>query len=115
MTAMFTDIADYTASVARSDREGVRRILAEHEAAVRPLVESFGGRIVKNIGDSFLCLFASATDALRASLEIQKVDPTQHELTIRIALTTGDIEIIDGDAFGDSVNLAARILSQVPA
>lgn len=115
MTAMFTDIADYTASVARSDREGVRRILAEHEAAVRPLVESFGGRIVKNIGDSFLCLFASATDALRASLEIQKVDPTQHELTIRIALTTGDIEIIDGDAFGDSVNLAARILSQAPA
>ena len=114
MTVMFTDIADYTASVARSDREGVRRILAEHEAAVRPLVESFGGRVVKNIGDSFLCLFSSATDALRASLAIQKVDPTQYALTMRIALTTGDVEIIDGDAFGDSVNLAARILAQVP-
>ena len=64
-TVMFTDLADYTASVARSDREGVRRILAEHEAAVRPLVERFGGRVVKNIGDSFMCLFTAATDALK--------------------------------------------------
>jgi len=112
MTVVFTDIADYTASVARSDREGVRRILADHESAVRPLVERFGGRVVKNIGDSFLCLFSSATDALRASLEIQKVDPTEHELAMRIALTTGDIEIIEGDAFGDSVNLASRILAK---
>ncbi|MGK0173601.1 MAG: class 3 adenylate cyclase [Gammaproteobacteria bacterium] len=115
MTVMFTDIADYTASVARSDREGIRRILAEHKAAVYPLVDRFGGRVVKNIGDSFLCLFPSATDALRASLEIQKVEPAEHKLTMRIALTTGDIEMIDGDAFGDSVNLAARILAKTPA
>ena len=115
MTAMFTDIADYTASVARSNREGIRRILAEHEAAVYPIVERFGGRVVKNIGDSFLCLFVSATDALKASLEIQKVEPAEHDLTMRIALTTGDIEIIDGDAFGDSVNLASRILAKAPA
>lgn len=115
MTVMFTDIADYTASVARSDREGIRRILAEHEAAVRPLVERFGGRVVKNIGDSFMCLFTSATDALRASQSILKVEPTEHDLPMRIAVTTGDIEIIDGDAFGDSVNLAARILAKAPA
>lgn len=118
MTVMFTDITDYTASIARSDRIGIRRILAEHEAAVRPLVERFGGRVVKNIGDSFLCLFPSATDALRASLEILKVAPGQGDggdgPSMRIALTTGDIEIIDGDAFGDSVNLASRILAKAP-
>ena len=30
-------------------------------------------------------------------------------------MTTGDVEEIDGDAFGEPVNLAARILAQTPA
>jgi len=115
MTVLFTDIADYTASVARSDREGIRRILAEHEAAVRPVIEGFGGHIIKNIGDSFLCLVGAATDALRAANEILSTARNEHGLTVRIAVSTGDIEIIDGDVFGDAVNLAARILAKAPA
>jgi class 3 adenylate cyclase len=114
-TVLFTDVADYTASVARTDREGLRKILAQHESTVRPIVEAYGGRIVKNIGDSFLCLFSAATDALRAALEIQAERPSEESLLMRIAITTGDVELIDGDAFGESVNLAARILSKTPA
>ncbi|MCH9670628.1 MAG: adenylate/guanylate cyclase domain-containing protein [Gammaproteobacteria bacterium] len=114
-TVMFTDIADYTASVARADREGLHQILAEHENRVRPLVEQYQGRIVKNIGDSFLCLFESATDALKAALDIQNREAGDgDEVQVRIGLTTGDIEMIDGDAFGDAVNLAARILAKAP-
>ncbi|MEM7251935.1 MAG: adenylate/guanylate cyclase domain-containing protein, partial [Pseudomonadota bacterium] len=112
-TVMFTDIADYTASVARTDREGLHQILAEHENRVKPVVEEYAGRIVKNIGDSFLCLFDSATDALRAALDIQNHN-VNGSVRVRIGLTTGDIEMIDGDAFGDAVNLAARILAKAP-
>ena len=68
-TVVFTDLANYTAKVARSDREGLRRILLEHEEIVTPVVNRYGGRIVKNLGDSFLILFDSATDAVRAALE----------------------------------------------
>jgi len=108
-------LANYTANVARSDREGLRRILLEHEELVTPVVNRYGGRIVKNLGDSFLILFPSATDAVRAALDIQHLVMNSGGLSIRLAMTTGDVEAIDGDAFGECVNLAARILSKAPA
>lgn len=114
-TVVFTDLANYTAKVSRTDREGLHRILREHEELVTPLVERNGGRIVKNLGDSFMCLFAAATDALRASLDIQEVVGTTPTVSIRLAMTTGDVEEIEGDAFGEAVNLASRILSKTPA
>ncbi len=114
-TVAFTDLANYTARVARSDREGLRRLLGEHEGIVGPTVGKYGGRVVKNLGDSFMILFDSATDALKAAFEIHRRVEDTGELSIRMAMTTGDVEEMDGDAFGDAVNLAARILSKTPA
>ena len=114
-TVVFTDLANYTAKVARSDREGIRRILAEHEELVRPIASRYGGRIVKNLGDAFLILFTAATDALRACLDIQNKVTADSGMPLRLSLATGDIEEIDGDAFGEAVNLSARINSHAPA
>ena len=41
--------------------------------------------------------------------------PGGTRLSGRLAMTTGDVEEIEGDAFGEAVNLAARILAQTPA
>lgn len=114
-TVLFTDMADYTATVARSDRAALVRLLARHEEAVAPVVQRYHGRIVKNLGDSFMCLFDAATDALRAAIELQGRLAETSEMTVRVAVNTGDVEEIDGDAFGEPVNLAARILSRTPA
>ena len=113
-TVTFTDLANYTAKVARTDREGLRRILQEHEGLVSPISARHGGRVVKNLGDSFMVLFDAATDALRAALEIQD-RVASAGISIRVAMTTGDVEEIEGDAFGESVNLAARVLAKTPA
>jgi len=114
-TVCFTDLANYTAKVSRTDREGLRKILDDHEQLVRPIVQEYNGRIVKNLGDSFLILFAAATDALRAAIDIQHQVHTRGGTAIRLAMTTGDVEEIEGDAFGEAVNLAARILSKAPS
>ena len=148
-TVVFTDLEGYTERVAAADRQGIKKILEEHESRVKPIVERFAGRVVKNLGDSFMCLFPSATDALRASVEILEfvaekpiaagsgamrlparvVNPAdlKHSVYetyrtegktgggIRLALTTGDVEELNDDAFGDAVNLAARILAKAPA
>lgn len=114
-TVAFTDLANYTQKVARTDREGLRKILADHESLVAPIVERHGGRIVKNLGDSFMVLFSAATDGLRAALEIQNMVTGSGGISLRLAMTTGDVEEIEGDAFGEGVNLAARILAQTPA
>jgi len=114
-TVVFTDLANYTAKVSRSDREGLRRILQEHEDLVRPIVTRYGGRIVKNLGDAFLILFTAATDAVRASLDVQHKVTLDGGMPLRLSLATGDVEEIDGDAFGEAVNLSARINSKAPA
>ena len=114
-TVVFTDLANYTAKVSRMDREGLRRILAEHEGLVSPVVNKYGGRIVKNLGDSFMCLFPAATDACRFALDVQEIVMAEGSIAIRLAMTTGDVEEIDGDAFGEAANLASRILGKAPA
>lgn len=114
-SVLFTDLTDYTAQVSHTDREGLRQLLDRHAATVGPLVGRYGGRVVKNLGDSFLCIFSCATDALRAGGEILETSGRDGGAALRIAVTTGDVEEIEGDAFGSTVNLASRILGVTPA
>jgi hypothetical protein len=111
---MFTDLAGFTEMVGNTDREGLRRILADHEELVSPIVRRHQGRVVKNLGDSFLCLFDAATEALRAGLDILDLVASTGARGLRLGLATGDVEEIDGDVFGETVNLAHRILSRTP-
>lgn len=113
-TVVFTDLANYTASVSRSDREALRDLLRAHEALVLPTIERHGGRTVKNLGDSFMALFDAATDAIRAALDLVE-QTAEGGLSLRVSAATGDVEEIDGDAFGEAVNLASRINSKTPA
>ena len=99
-TVLFTDLAGYTARVSRSDRESLRKILQHHRQVVEPIMSRNGGRVVKNLGDSYMCLMRSATDGLNAGLEIIEAMRTPAAAdTIRISVETGDVEEIDGDAF----------------
>ena len=113
-TVVFTDLANYTASVGRADREALRNLIAQHHSLVTPTLVRYGGKVVKNLGDSFMALFPAATDAVRAALDLVETIPTQGEFSIRVGIATGDVEEIDGDAFGDAVNLASRIISKTP-
>lgn len=113
-TVVFTDLANYTASVGRSDRQELRNLIARHEALVAPTLEKYGGKVVKNIGDSYMALFPAATDAVRAGLDLIETIPGQGQFSIRVGMATGDVEEIDGDAFGEAVNLAKRINDTAP-
>jgi class 3 adenylate cyclase len=113
-TVVFTDLSGYTASVGRQDRQGVRELVASHEQIVVPVLEKRGGRVVKNLGDSFMVLFDAATDGVRACVDLVESLGDGHRFTIRAGIATGDVELIDGDAFGEAVNLAARILGKAP-
>ncbi|MED5372727.1 MAG: adenylate/guanylate cyclase domain-containing protein [Myxococcota bacterium] len=114
-TVLFTDMANYTATVSRADRQELRNLLAAHEKFVHPILTRRGGRIVKSLGDAYMALFDSATDAARAGLDVVEKVASTGTLIIRVSCATGDVEEIDGDAFGDAVNLAARINSKTPA
>ncbi len=116
LTVVFTDMADYTRSVSAIDREGLRNLLAMHEQLVGPVLTGRGGRVVKNIGDSFMALFESATDAIRACMDLVEAHGpgSRSGVAFRAGLATGDVEDMGSDAFGEPVNLAARIIAKTP-
>ena len=60
--------------------------------------------------------FASAVDAVRCAMEIQRVMaernaaiPEDRRIEFRIGINVGDIIIDEGDIYGDGVNIAARV------
>lgn len=116
-SVVFTDMADYTRSVASADRQGLRNLLTQHQQFVQPVLTGRGGRVVKNIGDSFMALFESATDAVRACLDLVEAHAPGggSPVTFRASIATGDVEETENDAFGETVNLAARINARTPA
>ena len=116
-TVVFTDIANYTLSTAKANREELRQLIQDHEDHTKELFGPYGGKLVKNLGDSFMAIFDSATAAVRACMEIVETTLSigDQQLAIRASLCTGDVEEIAGDYFGEAVNLSARINSKVPA
>src|SRR5437667_8257356 len=99
------------------DEEGtLARLKAVRKALVDPTVAAHRGRIVKTTGDGMLIEFASAVDAARCSVEVQRGMATQNadvpqevRIEFRIGIHVGDIIIDDSDIFGDGVNIAARL------
>ncbi|MHC4251104.1 MAG: adenylate/guanylate cyclase domain-containing protein [Planctomycetota bacterium] len=116
LTVMFTDIKGFTERTSNSSRIELRKILAEHETLLRPVVEDFGGRVVKTVGDAFMVVFESPTNAVLCGIMIQErlrerneTLPRKEHLEVRVALNSGEVVEREGDFFGDAVNIASRI------
>jgi class 3 adenylate cyclase len=116
-TVLFTDLTGFTQKTADANRAGLRNLLAWHEQVIAPVTARYeGARVVKNLGDSFMLLFPSATDALRAALDIQESVTTEGQGSpLKIGMNTGDVEEIAGDAFGEAANMAKRIVDMTSA
>lgn len=79
-------------------------------------IEAHSGRVVETIGDEVMATFNTIDDAAQASIAMQKhfhheaVD-NNHYVKIRIGFHFGPIEYDEGHPFGDTVNVAARVVS----
>jgi adenylate cyclase len=78
------------------------------------LTVQHGGRVIKTIGDEVMAIFPAAEGAGNAAVDIQlavnDMAPVEKvRLGVRIGLHHGPVVERDGDVFGDTVNLAARL------
>jgi adenylate cyclase len=110
------DVAGYSRLMGRDEEGTLAQLKTLRKMLVDPEVATHRGRIVKNTGDGMLAEFASAVDAARCAVEVQREMAQQNtgvspELRIefRIGIHVGDIIIDDNDIFGDGVNIAVRL------
>ena len=105
---MFTDIAGFTAISAQDEEKALALIIKQREL-LKPIVDSYDGRWLKEMGDGLLLSFSSSKEAVKCAIKIQQTTRDVRDLNLRIGIHQGDIMEQDGDIFGDDVNIAARI------
>lgn len=81
---------------------------------LRRLTATHSGRVVKTIGDEIMAIFPNAVSASQAACEMQMVISAKPPIddirvAIRIGFHFGPVLTSDGDVFGDTVNIAARM------
>lgn len=110
------DVVGYSRLMGADEEQTLSRLKALRRIVVDPIVAARRGRIVKTTGDGMLVEFASAVDAVRSSVEIQRSVAEQNagvahdqRIRFRIGIHIGDIIFDEGDIFGDGVNIAARL------
>ena len=110
---VFTDMADFT-TISAQDEDKALDLIQKQNEIIKPIVEKHNGEWLKEIGDGLLFSFDSSIEAVRCSIEIQETLKDIDDLNIRIGIHQGDIFILDGDVFGDDVNIASRVEGFAP-
>lgn len=115
------DVVGYSRLMGRDESGTLARLREHRKQRLEPILDRFGGRIVKLTGDGALVEFASAVDALAAAITFQQAvtdanrdQPQDSAIVFRVGLHLGDL-IVDGDdLYGDGVNVATRLESEAP-
>lgn len=78
--------------------------------------QEHGGKVVKMLGDGVLLSFTNNRHAVEAMAQIQQEHsqrvaqwPNRLKLLMQIGMARGQVVQIDGDCFGDAVNVASRL------
>ena len=110
------DVAGYSRLMGRDEERTLANLKSSRKTLFDPAIAAHRGRIVKTTGDGMLVEFASAVDAARCAVEVQRSMAVQNadvpqdlRIEFRIGIHVGDIIIDDNDIFGDGVNIAARL------
>src|SRR5262249_7624361 len=112
---VFSDLSGYTA-LSESNQPAALTLAALFHKIARDAAAKRGGRVVKTIGDAGLLAFAEIPHAIAAIGRLHAdYDRAVERLGLpRLALHSGVhfgpvIEARDGDIYGATVNLAARL------
>ena len=82
-------------------------ILRRFEEQVWDLVSASDGRVVKLIGDEAMVIFEQPADACRVGLDL--IERSAHP--VRVGMAHGTVVNLYGDFYGETVNLAARLVN----
>lgn len=107
---LFTDIAGYTAMMQRDEPQAVAAV-KKHRSVLESTVTNHHGEIIEYFGDGSLCIFSSATEAVRCAVQVQDQMRAEPAVPLRIGIHIGEVFFDEKRVMGDGVNLASRIQS----
>ena len=105
----FLDLTGYTALAEERGDRAAAEVASELAGVVQDAARTHRGRPVKWLGDGVMFHFADPAGAIRSGLEL--VEQTEKAISVpaRIGINAGAVVVQEGDYFGRTVNVAARI------
>ncbi|MFZ1178470.1 MAG: adenylate/guanylate cyclase domain-containing protein [Mycobacterium sp.] len=108
----FADLSSFTALTQSLTPAQLSELLTEFGATVADVVHADGGRVVKFIGDAVMWVSSSPERLVTAAVHlVDHPRAREAELRVRAGLAYGTVLAINGDYFGNPVNLAARLVA----
>jgi adenylate cyclase len=113
--AVFADLTGYTRLTEEAGDEVAAQVSLTLAQLVSEIAARHQGEVVKMLGDGVHFHFRDPGDAVRASLEIVEDVSPNGLPPAHIGVNAGPMIYDEGDYFGRTVNIAARIASQAGA
>jgi adenylate cyclase len=115
VSILAVDAASYSRLVA-NDEDAALELFRGHSKLMTELFREYNGRLFGGAGDSLVAEFASPVEALRCAVKIQEQLaaaneelPDERRMHFRVGLNLGDAVVVEGNLFGEAVNVAARL------
>jgi adenylate cyclase len=105
----FLDLTGYTALTEERGDEAAAELAASMAELVQETSQRQGGRPVKWLGDGVMFYFKESGPAVVCALEMVRRTPEAGLPPAHVGISAGPVVFRDGDYFGRTVNVAARI------
>ncbi len=120
LAVLFADIVGSTRLYDTLGDAQAKKIIDTCIIMMRKIIGQYNGRVIKTIGDEIMCALPDADSACLAACDLQHNImnlPTVSNIkrAIRVGLHFGPVLQAHNDVFGDTVNLAARMVGLAKA
>ena len=124
LAILFADISGSTKLFEMLGDAPARHKIAQCIELLTEVITRHKGIVIKTIGDEVMCTFPNAEHAVTAACDMHETlddEATEQtaagpvSLRIRVGMQFGPAILEHGDVFGDSVNVAARMVSLAKA
>jgi len=89
-------------------------LLRKNREIQKPIIEEFGGKWIKELGDGVMASFSAVSNAVYAAIKIQEACDNAKAFELRIGIHIGEVVFENNDIFGDAVNIASRLQALAP-
>jgi class 3 adenylate cyclase len=111
----FADLAGYTGLWQELEPHHLALMLDRFEATTADVIAAAGANVVKRIGDAVMFVTNAPGIACALALDLLEACAAAKLPKLRVGLAFGDVMVRQGDFYGPTVNLAARLVSSAEA
>jgi class 3 adenylate cyclase len=115
-TVVFADLTGSTTVFESLGNAKATRAITKLTQWIGSVCDAHGGRVVKTLGDGVLALFPDGGGAIDAVVALhrehaQRLEgwPEALRMRLQVGVAAGELIEVDGDCYGDAVNVASRL------